>query len=217
MTRLYVVLVFLVVLSAVCIALDIPWNPSIGKADEAIMFRLNKNKNGRVLKPTPPKSDAAIHDLHRQYDNPQWLFFISTEILVDTTANSSSSSFEPLMEWEFVSHMTITPEQCGIITNVVQMLDEALQHANPDVQNVSSRAFRLGNNMCSSSSSSIDSVCPCDRRQEEGQQNTTDKDRSGRRGFIISSSLLLEVKTRSSSSQLRPPLQFPLRRVASFL
>ena len=157
--------VSMIMLISTCAALDIPWNPSI-------------DKENTVYMKTQPKTRS---------NNPQWLFFVSTEI---TTDNNSST---PLVEWEFISHMTITPDQCAMITDVVQMLDNALQRANPDVQNVTSAALRLGNQEC------VDGECPCTRKDQEGR----------RRALVTHQ--LLEVKTRSSSPDLKPPLQFPLR------
>ena len=125
--------------------------------------------------------------LHRQSE-PQWLFFVSSEIV--------DSNNTALMEWDFTSHMTITPEQCFQIAEIIQMLDDALQRANPTVSNISSSAYQLGGEDCE------DDQCPCD----EGPDST-------RR--VLFSHLLLEAKTRSNSPGLKPPLQYPLR-VASF-
>ena len=118
-------------------------------------------------------------------NNLQWHFFVSTETIIEL--NSST----PLVEWEYISHVILAPDQCAMITDVVQMLDDALQQANPDVQNVTSTALRVGNQEC------IDGGCPC-KSQETNRR-------------VLVSHRLLEVKTRSSSPDLKPPLRLPLR------
>ena len=70
-------------------------------------------------------------------------------------------------------------------------VDDALQQANPDVQNVTSTTLRVGNQEC------IDGGCPC-KSQETNRR-------------VLVSHRLLEVKTRSSSPDLKPPLRLPLR------
>jgi hypothetical protein len=107
---------------------------------------------------------------------------MSTEI-TDPDDNSS----EPLMEWDFISHMTITPQQCGLVTNIVAMLDDALQHANPEIQNVTSTALRIGNQDC------VEGRCPCERNRRQ------------LRSRVLKDRLLLEVKTKSPSPNLNPP------------
>ena len=166
------------IILATCNALDIPWNPSLDKEDTIYFDQL------------PTLSEPKQIKSPRASNNPQWLFFVSTEI-VDT--NSS----EPIMQWDLISHMTITPEQCGIITDVVAMLDDALQHANPEVKNMTSTALRIGNNNCTA-----DGECPCEHNHQVRRR-------------VLFTRLLLEVKTRSPTPDLKPPLQFPLR-VASF-
>jgi hypothetical protein len=155
------------ILITLCAALELPLLPSLNDT-----YYSNPNRTTTVLRP------------HYEPKNPQWLFFVSTEII-------DPNSTEPLMEWEFVSHITITPEQCGFITNVVEMIDDALKRTNPDVENVTSTAFRLGNNNC------VDGQCPCERNETHRR--------------VLVSRLLLEVKTRSPSPDLKAPLQFPLR------
>ena len=164
-----------------CSALDIPWNPSVDM-EEIVYFTPDNNY-------TRAEPGVKIRP-HNKSENPQWLFFVSTEI-VDGNNNTSS----PLLEWEFVSHMTITPEQCGMITNVVQMLDDALQRANPEVGNVTSTALRIGNSDC------VEGQCPCERETAKRRVRISHR--------------LLEVKTRSSSPNLKPPMQRKLR-VTSF-
>lgn len=156
----------LFVLVTLCAALEIPSLPRSNATYES-----NPNRT-TTLRP------------HYESRNPQWLFFVSTEII-------DPNSTESLMEWEFFSHITITPEQCGFITSVVEMIDDALKRTNPDVENMTSTAFRLGNNNC------VDGQCPCERNETH------------RRALV--SHLLLEVKTRSPSPDLKAPLQFPLR------
>lgn len=119
--------------------------------------------------------------------SPRWLFVMSME-----TVERNSS--EPLMEWDLISHMVISPEQCGFIANVVQMLDDALHRANPEVKNISSTALRLGNNDCTKNE-----TCKCEETQDTKQRR------------VLVPHRLLEVRTRSSSPSLMPPLQFPLR------
>ena len=123
----------------------------------------------------------------QRHSSPQWLFFVSSRI-IDTGSNSS------LMEWELTSHMTVTPQHCNTDAGIVQMLDEALHRANPEISNITSSAFRLGTENCKGD------ACPCG-------------DQPSRR--VLMSHMLLEVKTRSPSPTLKPPLQYPLR-VASF-
>ncbi len=125
--------------------------------------------------------------LHRQSE-PQWLFFVASEII--------DSNNTALMEWEFTSHITITPEQCYQIADIIQMLNDALERANPTVSNITSSAFRLGSEECE------DDQCPCDREPEANRR-------------VLISHLLLETKTRSNSPGLKPPTGFPLR-VADF-
>ena len=156
----------------VCTTLDIPWNPSTRDKEDTVYF------------------DQKPERIRHASNTPQWLFFVSTEI-VDT--NSSES----VLQWDLISHMTITPAQCGLITHVVAMLDEALQHANPEVTNMTSTALRIGNTNCTD-----DGQCPCVNRQHV-------------RHRALFTRLLLEVKTRSPTPDLKPPLQFPLR-IASF-
>jgi hypothetical protein len=148
----------LFIFTTVCSALDIPFSQS------------TRNKTA-TLRP------------HYEPKTPQWLFFVSTEII-------DPNSTEPLMEWEFISHLAITPEQCGYITKVVEMMDDALRHANPDVENVTSSAFRLGNNNC------VNGQCTCEKKEAHRR--------------VLISRLLLEVKTHSPSPDLKAPLQFPL-------
>ena len=169
-----------------------------------------------------PSLSSALHPHSKSKHYPRWLFFVSVDILAlhgnDAKNNSNSSNNQSMMQlsaveeeerptpnvWEFSSQMIITPDQCDTIFNLVGMFDEALQHANPDVLNVSSTAFRLGNSEC------IDGVCQCNDKNEEHQQQ---QNRSRR--VLIISHALLEVKTRSSSSSLKPPLQFPTRTASS--
>ena len=165
-------------LITVCNALDIPWNPSIDKEDIVYFDQL----------PTLPESKRM--NSRRASNNPQWLFFVSTEIV-------ENNSTEPIMQWDLISHMTITPEQCGIITDVVAMLDDALQNANPEVKNMTSTALRIGNTNCTD-----EGECPCEKKQHLRRR-------------VLFTRLLLEVRTRSPTPDLKPPLQFPLR-VASF-
>ena len=159
-------IVLMLVLVSTCTALDIPWSTSLDKEDTVYLTR--------------PR-DINLRP-HKEQNNPEWLFFISTEI-VDT--NNSSSS--PLMEWELISHMTITPQQCGLVTNVVAMLDDALQHANPEIQNVTSTALRIGDQDC------VEGHCPCERNRRK------------LRSRVLKDRVLLEVKTRSPSPNLNPP------------
>jgi hypothetical protein len=123
---------------------------------------------------------------------PQWLFFISSE-LVDSNSTV-------LQEWEFVSHILITPEQCYQIAEIIQMLDDALQRANPTVSNITSSAYRLGQEDCDE-----DDQCPCEEEADEGET----------RRRVLISHRLLEAKTRSNAPGLKAPLEYPLR-VASF-
>jgi hypothetical protein len=125
--------------------------------------------------------------LHRR-SAPQWLFFVSSQIV--------DSNNTALMEWEFTSHMTITPEQCYQVADIIQMLDDALQRANPTVSNITSSAIRLGAEECEE-----DDQCPCDEEPENRR--------------VLISHLLLEAKTRSNAPGLKPPMEFPLR-VADF-
>ena len=157
----------LLLFTTCCNALDVPWNPSI---DTALKF---KGTNDR-----------------RASSNPQWLFFVSTEMV------NSTDSLEPTIQWDLVSHMTITPEQCELVTDVVEMLDDALHNANPGVPNMTSIALRVGNTNCTDEGN-----CPCENRRA--------------RHRALFTRLLLEVRTRSPVPELKPPLQFPLR-VASF-
>jgi len=176
-----------------------------------------------------PLLSSALHPhskSNQHKDKTRWLFFVSVDILAlhgdDDTKNTSNSSNnnQSMMQlsaaveekeerptpnvWEFSSQMIITPDQCDTIFNLVGMFDEALQHANPDVLNVSSTAFRLGNSEC------IDGVCQCNDKNEEHQQQQQNRSRR-----VLISHALLEVKTRSSSSSLKPPLQFPTRTASS--
>jgi len=128
--------------------------------------------------------------LQRRNSDPQWLFFVSSE-LVDSNSTV-------LQEWEFISHILITPEQCYLIADIIQMLDDALQRANPTVSNITSSAFRLGQEDCDE-----DDQCPC-----------TDDEQDNRRRVMISHRLL-EAKTRSNAPGLKEPSAYPLR-VASF-
>lgn len=155
--------ILLLAVVSTCTALDIPWNPS---ADNQYYYKPQR-----------------VNDTHQS--NPEWLFFVSTEI-IDTTNTS-----EPLMEWELISHMTITPQQCGLITSVVAMLDDALQHANPEIGNVTSTALRIGNQDC------VEGHCPCERnnRRSRLRSRVLKKDR-----------VLLEVKTKSPTPDLNPPV-----------
>jgi hypothetical protein len=171
-------LITALVLDPCTLALDIPYSRIPDRISNIDTIR---------FKDAPPSDSHRLTKKH--LETPQWLFFISSETV-------ETNSTDPFVEWEFISHMTITPAQCDIINHVVQMLDEALQRANPGVENLNSTALRLGNTDC------IDGVCPCNRQK-----------RGHHRVFI--SHLLLEVKTRSSTPDLKPPLQFPLR-VASF-
>jgi hypothetical protein len=148
--------IIILAMVSTCAALDIPWSH--------------------------PQSHNASLRPHETQSNPEWLFFMSTEI-TDPDDNSS----EPLMEWDFISHMTITPQQCGLVTNIVAMLDDALQHANPEIQNFTSTALRIGSQDC------VEGHCPCERNK--GQL----------RSRVLKDRLLLEVKTRSPSSYLNPP------------
>jgi hypothetical protein len=158
----------LLLFTTCCNALDVPWNPSI---DTALKF---KGTNDR-----------------RASSNPQWLFFVSTEMV------NSTDSLEPTIQWDLVSHMTITPEQCELVTDVVEMLDDALHNANPGVPNMTSIALRVGNTNCTDEGN-----CPCENSHT-------------RHTRALFTRLLLEVRTRSPTPELKPPLQFPLR-VASF-
>ncbi len=128
----------------------------------------------------------------QRHSNPQWLFFVSSE-LVD------SDNSTVLQEWDFVSHMIITPEQCHQIAEIIQMLDDALQRANPTVSNITSMAHKLGQEECDE-----DDQCPCD-----------DADDEMHRRRVLISHRLLEVKTRSNAPGLKPPQEYPLR-IASF-
>ena len=167
------ILLALAAFITVCNTLDIPWNLPKDREDPVVFDQLFEQANSRHAS-----------------NNPQWLFFVSTEIV-------DNNSSEPFMQWDLISHMTITPDQCGIITQVVAMLDEALQHANPEVINMTSTALRIGNTNCTD-----DGQCPCGNNQPI-------------RHRALFTRLLLEVKTRSPTPDLKPPLQYPLR-VASF-
>jgi hypothetical protein len=142
-----------------------------------------------------PRKNSTTHIIttppshNNKSNNPQWLFFVSTETIIEQQ-NSST----PLVEWEFISHLIITPDQCEMISDVVQMLDDALQKANPDVQNVTSAALRVGNQEC------VDGECPCKKESQETHRR------------VLIPHRLLEVKTRSSSPDLQPPLlRLPMR------
>ena len=128
----------------------------------------------------------------QRHSNPQWLFFVSSE-LVD------SDNTTVLQKWDFVSHMIITPKQCHQIAEIIEMLDDALQRANPTVSNITSTAHRLGQDDCDE-----DDGCPCEDAEEEMNHRR-----------VLISHRLLEVKTRSNAPGLKPPQEYPLR-VASF-
>lgn len=168
-------IVLVITILSTCMALDIPW--SLFTDSHPFLRR-------RAL--THPSKTSSL----RPYHHSRWIFFVSTAVVDGNSSN-------PLVEWEFISHLIITPEQCDAIANVVQTLDEALQRANPDVKNVSSTAFRLGNQDC------VDGQCSCKKAH--------DMHRRGRRRVLITH-LLLEVKTRSPDQHLKPPLQLPVAR-----
>jgi hypothetical protein len=128
-----------------------------------------------VLFDKTPRSESPR--LHRR-DSLKWLFFVSSKII------DLNSTAVPLMEWELISHMTVTPEQCNTVSGIIRKLDEALQRSNPEVGNITSSAFRLGNRDCGRNN-----TCPC------GQ--------ASRRALVPH--LLLEVKTRSPAPTLQPP------------
>ncbi len=155
----------LLLFTACCNALDVPWNPSIDSEGTIGTNRL------------------------RAATSPQWLFFVSAE-MVNATEEPAA------IQWDLISHMTITPEQCELVTDVVEMLDDALHNANPGVPNMTSIALRVGNTNCTDEGN-----CPCEN--------------SRARHRALFTRLLLEVRTRSPVPELKPPLQFPLR-VASF-
>jgi hypothetical protein len=160
----------LLLFTTCCNALDVPWNPSIDREGNSL-----KSKGTNSL---------------RASSNPQWLFFVSAEMV------NATDSLEPTIQWDLISHMTITPEQCELVTDVVEMLDDALHNANPGVPNMTSIALRVGNTNCTDEGN-----CPCENRRA--------------RHRALFTRLLLEVRTRSPVPELKPPLQFPLR-VASF-
>ena len=159
----------LLLFTTCCNALDVPWNPSI-------------DREGNSLK------SKGTNRLHAA-TSPQWLFFVSAE-MVNATEEPAA------IQWALISHMTITPEQCELVTDVVEMLDDALHNANPSISNMTSIALRVGNTNCTDEGN-----CPCENRRA--------------RHRALFTRLLLEVRTRSPVPELKPPLQFPLR-VASF-
>jgi hypothetical protein len=161
----------LLLFTACCNALDVPW------MEGPVYYE-------------QPLSTKGTNRL-RAATSPQWLFFVSAE-MVNATEEPAA------IQWDLISHMTITPEQCEIVTDVVEMLDDALHNANPGVPNMTSIALRVGNTNCTDEGN-----CPC----ENSQQRT--------RHRALFTRLLLEVRTRSPVPELKPPLQFPLR-VASF-
>lgn len=111
----------------------------------------------------------------------QWKYFVSSEIIVD------SNSTTPLRQWEFTSLVSISPQQCDAISEILDSLDEALHRSNPAIENVTSSAFRFGNTECD------DGECSCEPATRR----------------ILVTKRLLEVKTLSSASELKPPLQLP--------
>lgn len=123
-------------------------------------------------------------------ETPRWQFFSSVEevAVINHTVTQ--------IQWDFFSHMTITSGQCGRIASIVQMLNDALQRANPGVDKITSTASRIGNSVC------VDDVCPC-------------REELHRTRALITTRRLLEVKTRSSSPDLNPAILFPLH-VTSF-
>jgi hypothetical protein len=152
--------IIILAMVSTCAALDIPWSTVY----------------------LPRSHNASLRPHETKSTPPEWLFFMSTEI-----TDPDDNSTEPLMEWDFISHMTITPQQCGLVTNIVAMLDDALQHANPEIQNFTSTALRIGSQEC------VEGRCPCERNR--GQL----------RSRVLKDRLLLEVKTRSPSPNLNPP------------
>ena len=113
----------------------------------------------------------------------QWKYFVSSEILDD------SNSTAPLRQWAFTSLVSISPKQCDAISEILDSLDEALQRSNPGVENVTSSAYRFGNTECG------DGECLCEPASRR----------------ILVAKRLLEVKTLSTASELKPPLQLPHR------
>ena len=121
---------------------------------------------------TPRRESPKLH----RRSNPQWQLFVSAKII------DLNSTAAPLMEWELTSHMAITPQECNAVAGVIRALDEALQRANPEAGNITSSAFRLGNEVCGQ-----DNACPCGSRR------------------ALVPHLLLEVRTRSPTPTLRHP------------
>ena len=134
-------------------------------------------------------SETMVTKPYNKTESNRWNFFTSIEV-------SSQNDTVAMLEWDFYSHVTITSGQCDRIATMVQLLNDALRRANPDVENITSTASRIGNSIC------VKNVCPC----------TIPRD-SRRRAMI--SRRLLEVRTRSSSPDLKTAVQFPLH-VTSF-
>ena len=220
---LFIFTVTLFPVSATSIDVSSSWYPYNNNQPNLKQQQTNDSPSPGLMNPLLSSALHPHSKSNQHKDKTRWLFFVSVDILAlhdDDAKNTSNSSNnnQSMMQlsaveeeerptpnvWEFSSQMIITPDQCDTIFNLVGMFDEALQHANPDVLNVSSTAFRLGNSEC------IDGVCQCNDKNEEHQQQ---QNRSRR--VLIISHALLEVKTRSSSSSLKPPLQFPTRTASS--
>jgi hypothetical protein len=134
-------------------------------------------------------SETTAYKPYNKTESSRWQFFTWVDVF-------NRNDNVTMLEWDFFSHLTITSGQCDHIATMVQLLNDALKRANPDVENITSTASRIGNSIC------VENICPC-------------KKPSDRKTRAMISRRLLEVKTRSSSPDLKPAVQFPLH-VTSF-
>jgi hypothetical protein len=201
-----------------CLSFDMQWNHSFYDDDLTVQPDTNNNNNNNTLPPVgsmlfPPP--VEIQQQQQQYNNnngtDNQLQFFESFNQSEPVESGGSSSIITLIQWDFFSHMTITSAQCDQIANLVMMLNNALKRANPDVENITSTASRIGNSAC------IDNICPrCTPPPATTTHSSSNNNNNKRRRALMFPRRLLEVRTRSSSPELNPALRLPLLYVTSF-